>query len=175
MAGGDAIMIPTLETERLVLRGPTRDDFSDCLAMWSDPQITRHIGGKPFGEEDVWARLMRYLGHWQLLGFGPWTVRDRGGAFVGEVGLFDFRRDITPRLDVPEVGWVLVRAMHGQGFATEAVTAALGWARTFFGHERATCIIDPDNAASRRVAEKCGFRELVPTTYRGSPTVVFTR
>jgi RimJ/RimL family protein N-acetyltransferase len=117
---------------------------------------------------------MRYVGHWELVGFGPWIVREKGGAFVGEVGLFDFRRDITPRLDVPEVGWALARAAHGNGYATEAVRAVLAWSQQHFGHARASCIIDPDNLASLRAAAKLGFREQARTTYKSSPTIVLS-
>ena len=164
-------MIPTIETERLVLRGPTADDLEDALAMWSDPLVTRHIGGAVFNEEDVWSRIMKYLGHWQLLGFGTWIVRDRAGAFVGEVGLFDYRRDITPRLEIPEVGWALLRSAQGRGYATEAVGRAMAWGRER-GFTTFTCMIDPENIASLRVASKCGFREIARTTYRGDRTVV---
>src|SRR5262245_48128521 len=99
--------IPTLKTEPLILPGPTRADFPGLLAMWSDPEVVKGIGGVPFGDEDVWARLLKYVGHWELLGYGTWIVRDKMGAFVGEVGLFDLHRAIVPAIDVPEVGWVL--------------------------------------------------------------------
>lgn len=111
--------IPVLRTERLVLRAHALSDFADCLAMWSDPAVTRYIGGRPFNGEEVWARLLRYSGHWQLLGYGYWLVADRAsGGFVGEVGFADFRRQITPSFDAnPEIGWALAPASHGQGLA----------------------------------------------------------
>jgi RimJ/RimL family protein N-acetyltransferase len=62
--------VPTLETERLVLRGHRLEDFSDCVALWSDSVVTRFIGGIPSTPEDAWSRLLRYAGHWLLLGFG---------------------------------------------------------------------------------------------------------
>ncbi|HEY0776819.1 MAG TPA: GNAT family N-acetyltransferase, partial [Gemmatirosa sp.] len=122
--------IPALDTARLTLRGHVPADVAECAAMWADPLVTRHIGGRPSSEEEVWARVLRYAGLWALLGFGYWVVRERAsGRFVGEVGLADFRRDVTPPLGgAPEVGWVLAPWAHGRGFATEAVRAALAWA-----------------------------------------------
>ena len=80
--------IPVIETPRLTLRGHRLDDFSDCAAMWADPIVTRHIGGKPFSEEDTWTRLLRYAGHWLLLGFGYWAIEEKDtGSFVGELGI----------------------------------------------------------------------------------------
>ena len=153
------------------MRPPTRDDFEDSVAMWGDPIVVRHIGYKPFTREATWARLLRYVGHWQLLGYGMWTVRERAtGAFVGEVGLLEAMREISPPLDAPELGWVLAKHAHGKGYATEAVHAALAWGRRL--GDRFTAIIDPDNAPSLRVAEKCGFREVRRPTYNDESIVV---
>ena len=61
--------------------------------MWADPEVTRYIGGRPFGVEEVWTRLLRYAGHWALLGYGYWAVIEKSsGRFVGEAGLADFHR-----------------------------------------------------------------------------------
>jgi len=169
--------VPTLTTERLVLRGHRLDDFDDAYALWSDPAVVRHIGGHPHSREDVWARILRYAGHWLHLGFGYWAMTERAtGRFVGEVGLAFFRREITPSLEgIPESGWVLAPWAHGRGLATEAVVAALAWHDARTGHGRTVCIIEPENVASVRVAAKCGYRELARTTYKGEPTVVFER
>ena len=169
--------VPEIDTPRLTLRGHRLDDFADSLALWSDPEVTRHIGGRPSTEEEVWARLLRYAGHWALLGFGYWVVREKGsGRFVGEVGFADFRRDMDPPLGpAPEGGWVLTPAAHGKGYATEAVLAALAWGEARHGWARTMCIIGPENAPSLRVAEKCGYREIRRATYKGGPAVVLAR
>jgi RimJ/RimL family protein N-acetyltransferase len=168
---------PSFETDRLVLRGHTVADFDDCAALWSDPVVTRHIGGRPSTREDAWSRLLRYAGHWTLLGFGYWVVREKSsGRFVGEVGFADFERDIEPPFDgAPEAGWVLAPWAHGKGLATEAVSGAIGWIGQRFGGVRTVCIIDPDNVASIRVAEKCGYVEFHRTTYKGGPAILFER
>jgi RimJ/RimL family protein N-acetyltransferase len=182
---------PALETARLTLRGHTAADFAESAAMWADPAVTEHIGGRPSSAEESWARLLRYAGLWPLLGFGYWVARERTtGRFVGEVGLADFRRDLTPPLDAPEAGWALAPWAHGRGLATEALGAVLAWTDAALGAPalggaaldpagggagRTVCLIAPENAASVRVAEKCGYREAGRVTYRGAESLVFAR
>ena len=165
-----------LTTDRLTLRPHTRDDFLESYAMWSDPEVIRYIGGKPFTREEVWARLLRYAGHWAMLGYGYWVVREtRSGRFLGEVGFADYHREIEPSLGTPEIGWALDPAAHGRGYATEAVLAALRWADTHWPGAETACIVAPDNQPSLRVADKCGYREHLRTTYKGKPTIVLRR
>jgi RimJ/RimL family protein N-acetyltransferase len=169
--------VPILSTPRLTLRGHHVDDLADCAAMWADPRVTQHIGGRPFTREEVWSKVLRYVGHWALLGFGYWVVVEKAsGRFAGEVGFADFHREMEPSLDgAPEAGWVLSPSSHGKGFATEALRAALGWLEASRSSKRSVCIIDPGNAASFRVADKCGFVEIARTTYKGGPTVLLER
>lgn len=145
--------------------------------MWSDPDVTRHIRDKPFSEEESWTRFLRYPGHWLLMGFGYWAVERRdGGEFLGEVGFADYKRELEPSLKgVPEIGWVFASPAHGKGYATEAVRAVTAWGDAKFGPVRTACIIAPGNEASIRVAMKCGYRELQPTSYKGDPVLMFTR
>lgn len=166
--------VPVLVTERLTLRGHRPDDLAACAAMWADPAVTRFIGGKPFAAAEVWAKLLRYAGLWSLLGFGYWAMEERAsGRFVGELGFADFKRAMTPPLDAPELGWALAAAAHGKGYATEAVRAAVGWGDARFA--RSLCVIRPDNRASLRVAEKCGYRELRRATYKDQESIVLAR
>ncbi len=166
-----------IDTERLTLRRPRLEDFDEAFAMWTDPQVTRFITGKPSTREEMWFRLLRNAGHWDLMGFGFWVVREKStGRFVGEVGLADFHRDLEPPLgDFKEAGWVLSPAAHGKGYATEAVHAALRWAEGRFGPERVVCLIAPENEASLKVAHKCGFREFSRGTYKGEPSLLLER
>ena len=123
MSGHFQRTAPVIETERLRMRGHRRGDFDSCFRLWSDPGVTRYISGQPCSREEVWARFLRYVGHWSLLGYGYWVVEDRAsGSFLGEAGLADFKRGIGPGFDgAPEIGWVLAPAAQGAGVATEAV------------------------------------------------------
>jgi RimJ/RimL family protein N-acetyltransferase len=168
---------PTLTTDRLTLSAHTAADYDAFAALWADPEVVRFISGKPSTPEESWTRLLRNIGHWSVLGFGGWLVRETAtGRFIGEVGLANYRRAIEPKLgDTPEAGWVLTPAAHGLGYATEAVSAILAWSETELGCTRTVCIISPENIASQRVAAKCGYRGIGETMYHGSPILVFER
>lgn len=172
----DFAAAPTLETARLRLRAHRAEDFDGCRAIWSDPEVTRHIGGKPATGEEAWRRLLTYAGLWSLLGFGYWAIEERtSGRYVGDIGFAEFQRDIEPSLrGMLESGWVLARAAHGQGYASEALAAIEAWRRKHLPDRRAACIIAPDNLASVRVAETAGFRRWCETTYHGHATLVFS-
>ncbi len=168
---------PAIDTARLTLRGHRPEDLAECLKMWSDTQVTRHIGGRPFTEEEVWGRVLRYVGHWAALGFGYWAMREKAtGRFVGELGFADFKRELHPSLgDSPEAGWALCPWAHGQGLATEALLAILKWGDANFVGKRTVCLISPSNVASIRVAAKCGYHELRRTSYKGEATIIYQR
>jgi RimJ/RimL family protein N-acetyltransferase len=165
-------------TERLNLRLHGAGDFDASAAMWADPEVVRHIGGVPSTRQLSWNRLLCYIGHWTLLGYGYWVVEERAtGQFIGEVGFADFHRDIEPSLDgIPELGWALVPSAHGKGYATEAVRAALTWAKEHLhGASRVASIIAPENLASIRVAHKCGLLFWQEGRYRDQPVSLYER
>jgi RimJ/RimL family protein N-acetyltransferase len=167
----------TLETARLRMRPPRLSDFPASFEMWSSPVVVRYVSGQPSTREEAWARMLRKSGCWSLLGYGPWTVeRLDTGDFVGEVGMFEFQRDIEPDFGGrPEVGWMLTPAAHGAGFATEAVRAALAWADEHLQAPGTVCITSPANAASIAVAGKCGFRQAGTAIYKKETTLLFER
>jgi len=171
------VQVPALETERLRLRGHSLDDFAACAAMWADPIVTRHTTGKPQTPEEVWARMLRYVGHWALLGFGFWAVEEKAsGEFVGELGFADFKRGIEPSLkDMPEVGWILASRVHGKGYATEAMHAATAWGDLHFGPVRTACLIHPENVASIRLAQKFGYCEYARSVYKEHEVIMLAR
>ena len=168
---------PLIETERLILRAHRLDDFPALVAMWGEPAVARFISGNPSTREECWARLLRYRGHWALLGFGYWAVQWKDSAqLIGDVGFANWARDISPSLDgLPEGGWVFSTETHGRGIATEAVNAALAWMDEKFGAKTTACIINPENAASIRVAQKAGYQEHCRSAFKGSQVIQFRR
>lgn len=176
-AASDWAPAPVLETPRLRLRGHRASDYAALAAIWSDPAVVRYIGGKPSTPQEAWMRLLRYPGLWCLLGYGYWAIEEKSsGRCIGDLGYADFKRDITPSLDgMPELGWVLASDCHGRGYASEALAAVMAWGRAHFGQHTAACIIDPDNAASIRVAIKAGFTLRQEAQYMGSTVLLFAR
>lgn len=180
-AGGAALfangLVPVLETERLRLRGHRASDYAASAAIWADPEVVRHIGGKPSTPQASWLRLLTYPGLWCMLGYGYWAIEEKAsGRLIGDIGYADFKRGIDSVLDgVPELGWALASAAQGNGYASEALTAVLAWGQAHFGEHRSACIISTDNAASIRVATKAGFRLEREIAYLGSPHQLFIR
>jgi RimJ/RimL family protein N-acetyltransferase len=169
--------IPVLETERLRLRPHREADFNSIAAIWADPVVVRYTVGKPLSREEAWTKLVRNTGLWSVLGYGYWVLEEKGsGDFVGETGFADFKRDIQPSIiGVPESGWILLPKFHGKGYATEAVRAILAWGDERFAKARTVCLIHKDNAASIRLAEKCGYREFTRALYKEQELLMFER
>ena len=144
---------PTLETERLLLRGAEPSDIDASAQMWGDPEVTRFIGGRPRTRQETWFALLRGVGLWEMKGYGYWVVTDRsGGAYLGECGFADFQRGLPEALmQGPEAGWAFSRDAWGRGVASEAVQAIHDWLdRSPWGHS--CCVIEPGNLGSRKVA-----------------------
>lgn len=166
---------PVLTTDRLILRAHTAEDLPACCTLWADPGVTRFIGGRPATPEEVWRRIIGYAGIWQLRGYGFFLATDRHtGGIVGEFGIADFHRDITPPLgDTPEAGWAMLPQYHGQGLAHEALSAVLAWADQRI--PRTVCMIAPDNQPSLKLAAKLGYTDYVQITYKDHPIILLQR
>ena len=145
--------------------------------MLADPAVMRHLGAAPLAREDAWRRLLQGPGLWATLGYGYWSVERReDGTYIGLLGFADFKRDLSPSLDgIPEMGWLFAAAVHGQGYASEGVAAALAWADAALRAPEIVAIIAPDNAPSIRLAEKAGFARAEATLYKGDPTLIYRR
>lgn len=145
--------------------------------MWADPTVVRHISNTPSTPEQSWSRLLRYAGHWALLGFGYWVVQSKDdGRYIGEVGFADYRRDMSPSLaGRPEAGWVLKTDEHGRGFASEAVARMHQWADANIEVPETVCILDPEHTASFNVAQKAGYARDAVGMYQDRPTLIMVR
>jgi len=170
-------VVPVIETARLRLRGHRHGDLPVCAAMWSDPQVTKFISGRASSEQQTWIRLLSYVGHWALMGFGYWAIEEKlSDDFVGEVGFADFKRDVPASMqDVPELGFALVSRVHGKGYATESVRAVLAWADANLSSTRTVCLANPQNPASLRVLAKCGYEVFDRGTYNDQPVLFLSR
>jgi RimJ/RimL family protein N-acetyltransferase len=162
------VEIPTLRTERLVLRPFREEDLDPWATIVADPEIARYIGGVR-SREEAWRTIATYLGHWMLRGYGQWAVERRlDGRFIGRAGLWF--PEGWPEL---EVGWTLDRAVWGEGFATEAGRAAIDWGFAELGLSRIASVIAPDNARSRAVAVRLGMDLDREVELEGRPAVLY--
>jgi RimJ/RimL family protein N-acetyltransferase len=143
--------IPTLETERLLLR-PWRDADTDGFAsLMGDAVHSRFVGG-PLSREEAWRKMCTYVGHWFLRGYGPFALEAKAtGQFVGYCGPW-----APLGWPEPEISWGIVPSAARQGFATEAATRALTYAYETLKWPTAVSVIAVENSASIRVAERLG-------------------
>lgn len=169
--------IPALETLRLILRGPRLEDFPAHAAIWAHPLSTRYFDGYRYSEEDIWLRFQRNMGQWLMFGFGFWAVEEKvSNRYVGALGFFHARRDIdVPFRDAPEAGWVIAPDLQGRGLANEAMAAAVAWADGHIAASQSWCMINAENAVSRKVALRAGYRPAQDGSYHGKPMLTFLR
>jgi RimJ/RimL family protein N-acetyltransferase len=162
--------IPTLHTERLVLRAFCAEDLDAFAAMSADPQVMRFIGsGETIDRNGSWRTMAGFNGHWTLRGFGMWALeRAADGAFIGRVGLHH-----PPYWPSLEAGWVLARAAWGHGFAREAAAAVLAYAQRELPPQRLVSFIQPGNERSVKVALALGARFDGVTDLLGTPAQVY--
>lgn len=142
--------IPILETERLILREHRESDLAAEAAFY-ESDASRFVGG-PQPEHRTWRMLAMMLGHWAFRGYGFWALEEKEtGTYVGRTGLW-FPHGWKER----EIGWTLMPAATGNGYATEAALAARAHAYDVLGWDTAISQIDPANEPSKAVARRLG-------------------
>lgn len=144
-----------IETDRLILRPMAPKDSEPHIDMMGDPKTAAFLSPdkSPRPRMDRWRQFASYLGHWQIRGFGFFSVDEKEtGEWVGRVG--PWMPEGWPGL---ECGWSIVSAHWGKGFAPEAAIAAIKWTFDKFPDlPRIISVIDPGNANSQAVARKIG-------------------
>ena len=164
------IHVPTLETDRLLLRGFAARDFEPYAAMMADPEVTRYLAdGRPLDRAEAWRQLAMFAGHWILRGFGVWAVEERAtGAFIGRIGCFE--PEGWPGF---EVAYTLARGAGGRGYAREGAAAALRHAREVLGRTSVISVIRPGNEGSIRVATSLGAVPDGTVEFFGAPALIY--
>lgn len=145
-----------LETNRILLRHLEPNDLDSLFALYSDPAITQFIPDAPTTLAETKEELDWFLhGHPRHPELGLWaTIHKASGQFIGRCGLLPWQ--IDGRSEV-EIAYTIARPHWGQGLATEAALAIRDYAFDKLGLTRLVCLIDEENAASMRVAEKIGM------------------
>jgi RimJ/RimL family protein N-acetyltransferase len=170
-----------LESARLVLRRIAPDDMEFFTRIHGLSEVTRHLypGGRPRSPEESALWLQSTLESYEQLALGCLAVvRKEDGALIGRCGLTDLiveslmpehgvRKGWFGRARAPaggaltfecELGYTFDPAAWGQGFATEAAGCVRDYARDVLRLSYTISAIQPQNARSRRVAERFGLR-----------------
>ena len=142
--------IPTLHTERLVLRPPVTADYPAYAAFMASDR-SRMMGG-PHVRWAAWGMFSSDVAMWELYGHGALMVELRAsGDCVGQVGI-----NHGPMFPEKELGWMLYAGHEGQGFATEAGGALKDWAFETLGVDTLVSYFDPENYKSMAVSARLG-------------------
>lgn len=171
-------MTIVIETARLLLREWTLEDVEGFFALGSDARVMRFItGGRPLRRDEAEAFVARQIATERTQGWCRWALelRDSPEAareIEGVVGFCGPGCTFAP--DV-EIGWWLRSELWGRGLATEAALAAAGYCFETIGFDRLISVIDPENSASRRVAEKIGFRPAGEIVHAGRALARYQR
>jgi RimJ/RimL family protein N-acetyltransferase len=168
-----------IESERLLLRRITRDDYDFFARLHATPEARRYLGnGQPQTAEEsrAWIERVAMYKHVNL-GFLA-VVRKSDGRLIGRCGLSElvvdakaapgtiprgwFQRAQAPAgaelLETPDLGYTFDPASWGHGYATEAARCVFDYARANLDWPRIVSVIHPDNVRSLRVAERSGLR-----------------
>jgi RimJ/RimL family protein N-acetyltransferase len=155
-----------LSTDRLVLRPPTAGDAEALYDLFADPQVMDGLGMTRVSTLDgALAIIHEGIAGWRTDRLGPFMFENaETRRVVGQAGLMVFdTRGWTPSNLAsagahaqPELGWALIRAHWGEGYATEGAAAIRAWAYESRSIDRLVSLITPANVRSQRVAKRLG-------------------
>jgi len=191
LAGVTEAQTTVLETDRLILRRLTMDDLEPLAKLYADPRVRRHFPEGTLTYEQTEEELQWIIDvYYARYGYGLWaTVLKEDAKFIGRCGLLpwtiiegrdggialtiaDDGTDDAAGIDV-EVAYLLAEEYWGQGLATEAAQAIVEYAFERLNMKRLICLFDPENQASRRVAEKAGFAFERDVEVDGEPSPLY--
>jgi RimJ/RimL family protein N-acetyltransferase len=147
---------PTLDSDRLQLRGWRESDLAAFAAMNGDPAVMRYFPGlMSRAESDALAGAIQ--DRFRVWGFGFWAVETQALPFAGFVGL-SRPAYAAPFLPAVEVGWRLAPACWGQGLAGEGARLALAFGFGPMDLDQIIAVAPVANQPSIRVMERLGMR-----------------
>ena len=145
-----------IETERLILRTPEDPDRDAIAAINGDPRVGDWLGGVQTREQSD-AMVDRVRDHISRKGWGFWVVeRKADRAVIGMTGLMAMHDDLPPGPAI-EIGWRLAADNWGQGYATEAAQAALGWGFVTLDPPEVIAITADTNLRSQAIMRRIGM------------------
>ena len=148
--------LPTIQTDRLLLRWISAEDVDDFYAIYSNPEVMRYWSTPPLPDRNAASTLVREIHEGfkrrELLKWGIALRTD--DKLIGSVTLF--KPDFTHRR--VEIGYALGRPHWGNGYMHETLNTLLTYAFDVLDFHRIEADVDPRNAASIRTLERLGFQ-----------------
>ena len=160
-----------IESDRLLIRPFVAETDSDAmLDVYGDPEVMRFIPGGALRDIGAVREMLEiHTRVQQTQGFSSWSVVERmTGRVIGDAGFGIF----APTGDI-ELGYTLARDCWGRGYATEAASACLAAGLTHLAPTRIIAVVDEENTASLRVAERIGMARIETVEVHGRPHSLF--
>ncbi len=144
-----------LETERLLLRRLQSSDIEFLTDLWTDPQVTRYLGG-PRDRDWLQSVFEETAQNPYAEQYDLWPVVEKATTHVvGHCGLLD--KEVEGNIEI-ELTYILTPSAWGKGYATEISQAIKQFAFEKMGVERLIALIEPENEPSEQVALRLGMR-----------------
>ena len=146
-----------LETDRLILREYTMDDFHALLEILSDPETMQHYP-RPYDEAGTERWLRWSLKNYEDYGFGLWAIEVKEtGTFIGDCGITMQNIDGE---QLPEIGYHLHKSHWRKGFGSEAARAVRDWAFTHTAYDCLYSYMKHTNTGSYSTAAAAGMKKV---------------
>lgn len=142
-----------IETPRLILRDWKEEDLQPFIEMNQDENVMKYFP-QTLSAEDTQLLFDRINRHFKDYGFGLYALESKKkGEFIGFTGMqqIPFEADFTPGI---EIGWRLKFDKWGKGYATEAASACLDYAKKRLGLYEIYAFTSRWNAISEHIMQK---------------------
>ena len=159
------------ETERLILREIVEEDAEGMFLMNSDPEVMKYLGKVTNSQiadavNDIHAIRRQYIDN----GIGRWAMEEKSsGRFIGWTGLKLVREPTNGHTGFYDLGYRMIRAFWGKGFATESARAALIYGFNVLKPDTIYGRAETGNHASLHVLKKCGLAYIETFEHDGVP------
>jgi RimJ/RimL family protein N-acetyltransferase len=143
-----------ITTDRLILRPISAADFEAHSRIVGDAAVMHYIIDEPMSRAQAWWNIARYLGHWQIRGYGMYVAIEKSsGDVIGHMGFLNAEGGRGF-----ELGWILAPAAWGKGYASEGTCALVDHAFNTLGQTHIVCVINRENVRSIAVARRLGAK-----------------
>lgn len=145
-----------LETDRLLFRHLVLGDLDELYLLYDDPDIRRYFPEGILSYEETKEEIEWFIkGHPEHPELGLWaTIHKENNKFIGRCGLLPWVIDHRPEV---EVAYLIAKEYWGKGLGTEAAQGILNYGFSQLHLSRMICLIERENVASVKVAEKIGM------------------
>ena len=156
-----------IETERLIIRELVQDDAEGMFVLDSDPEVHRYVGNKPVTDVAQCREVIDFIREqYRTNGVGRLAVvHKQTGEFLGWCGVKLFKEKVNGHSDFYDIGYRLIKAHWGKGYATESAKAILKHSFATLPTDEIFAMTDVNNQQSRKVLEKIGLKHVETFNY----------